>query len=409
MPRDGLPTPNLTLSNQEARRFILAHQHLWPPRKIKGKEGILSLFDRLGCIQYDTINIVGRNADLVLQSRVDKYRPNMLEELLYEERKLIDGWDKVASIYSVDDWPYFARKRAAVPGYHAERSQEAMEIAPELLETIRERGPLSSLDFKTDTKTDWFWAPTSLSRAALEFLYAWGKLAVHHKVNTRRVFDLTERLHPAEILSQEDPNKSEEAYQDWHVLRRIGSKGLATASAGEHWLGIHGVKSPQRKAALRRLVDQEKVIPVSVEGLDNQTLFIRASDLDTLNEAKGGRAPKAQAAFIAPLDNLIWNRKLINSLFNFSYIWEVYKPKAQREYGYYVLPVLYGDRLIGRVDPSFDKKKKILTITNWWWEEGVEPDDAMLNAIARCVKEFGRYLNASSIDIDPTAGLSIPL
>ncbi len=409
MPANDLPTPTLTLTNQEARRFMLAHHGLWPPRKLKGKEGILALFDRLGCVQYDTINIVGRNADLVLQSRVANYRPTLLEELLYQDRKLIDGWDKVSSIYRTEDWPYFERQRAAMPVYHAERSKDAMALAPQLLEAIRERGPLSPIDFKDNTKTDWFWAPTSLSRASLEILYAWGKLGVHHKVNTRRVFDLIERLVPTEILSKEDPNKTDQDYHDWHVLRRIGSKGLAASSTGEHWLGIRGVKTPERKAALRRLVEQEKVIPVSVEGIDNQTLFIRITDLDTLNAVKGQRASKAQAAFIAPLDNLIWNRKLTNLLFKFSYAWEVYKPKTQREYGYYVLPVLYGDRFVGRVDPTFDKKTRVLTITNWWWEEGVIPDDALLQAIARCIKEFGNYLDVSSIEINPTSGLSIQL
>lgn len=409
MPTNDLPAPALTLSNQEARRFMLAHHHLWPPRKFKGKEGILALFDRLGCIQYDTINIVGRNADLVLQSRVAKYRPDLLEELLYQERKLIDGWDKVSSIYRTEDWPYFERQRATMPVYHAERSKDAMDIAPQLLEAIRERGPLSSIDFKDDTKTDWFWAPTSLSRASLEILYAWGKLGVHHKVNTRRIFDLIERLIPAEILAQEDPNQTDQDYHDWHVLRRIGSQGLTAHSSGEHWLGIRGVKTPQRIAALRRLVEQEKIIPVSVEGIDNQILFIRVADLDTLNAIKDKRAPKAQAAFIAPLDNLIWNRKLTKSLFNFSYTWEVYKPKDQREYGYYILPVLYGDRFIGRVDPAFDKKTRVLTITSWWWEEDVVPNDAILNAVTRCVKEFGQYLDASKIEIKPASGLSIQL
>ncbi|MHA2428515.1 MAG: DNA glycosylase AlkZ-like family protein, partial [Candidatus Hermodarchaeia archaeon] len=123
-------------------------------------------------------------------------------------------------------------------------------------------------------------------------------------------------------------------------------KGLVTLTSGEHWNGIRGVKAPQRRAIVKRLAEQGKVIPVSAEGLEGQTFFMRESDLVTLNSIKGKRAPKAQAALIAPLDNLMWNRKLVQSLFGFSYVWEVYKPKAQREFGYYVLPVLYGDRFI---------------------------------------------------------------
>lgn len=407
MANTPLPTPSLALTNQEARRFMLSRLHLWPPRKLRGKKGILSIFDRWGCIQYDTINIVGRNADLVLQSRIDRYRPSMLNRLLYEDRALIDGFDKVASIYKTSDWPYFARQRAAMPVFHEERSKDAMELAPKLLKAIRERGPSSSLDFKDDNKTEWFWAPTSLSRASLEILYAWGKLGVHHKVNTRRVFDLIERLLPADILAQKDPNKTLKDYHDWHVLRRIGSAALVSLNAGEHWLGIRDAKAPERRAAIQRLVDKGEVIPVAVEGLDKQTLYMRTSDKPTLDSVQQTRAPKAQAAFIAPLDNLMWNRKLIDWLFDFSYVWEVYKPKAQRQYGYYVLPVLYGDKFIARVDPGFDKKTKVLTINGWWWEDSIKPSQAMLNAIARCILEFGRYLEAVEININPALDLAI--
>jgi len=399
MAKNDLPAPTLTLSNQEARRFMLAHHYLWPSQKLRGNDGILTIIKRLGCIQFDPINVVGRNTDLVLQSRIVDYNPSLLYELLYESRQLIDGWDKGASIYSVNDWPYLSRQRDAMPVYHAERSNEAMEIAPRILETIREEGPKSSLDFKDETKTDWFWAPTSLSRASMEILYASGLLGVHHKVNTRRVFDLIERLMPAEILTQEDPNNTDEEYHNWHICRRIGSMGLASPTTGEHWQGIRGVKTPKRKAALRRLVERGDVVAVSVEGLENQTLFMRSSDLDKLDAVKEKRAPNRKAALIAPLDNLIWNRKLIKNLFNFEYTWEVYKPKTQRKYGYYVLPVLYGDRFVARVDPAFDKKKKILTITNWWWEEGVEPDDAMLTALARCLREFSKYLDAVKVEL----------
>jgi len=409
MPISDEPSPAITLSNQQARRFLLAHHNLWPPRRLKGKEGILSLFDRLGCIQFDPINVVGRNPELVLQSRVANYRPSWLESLLYEDRRLIDGLDKVASIYKAEDWPFFARYRSAVQKYHAEHSKDTMTLGSQLLEAIRERGPSSSLDFKSDVKTDWAWGPTSRSRAALELLYAWGKLGVHHKVNTRRVFDIIERLLPTDILIQEDPNTTIENYHDWHVLRRIGGKGLASLSAGEQWLGIRRLKAPQLRASVKRLEEQGAIIPVAVEGVENHTFYMRASDVDTLDSVRGKRGPKARAAFIAPLDNLMWNRKLIQGLFDFSYIWEVYKPPAQREYGYYVLPVLYGDRFIARVDPRFDKKTRVFTINNWWWEEGITPDDAMLEAIVKCVEAFGRYLDASEIIINPEADLPIRL
>jgi uncharacterized protein YcaQ len=116
--------------------------------------------------------------------------------------------------------------------------------------------------------------------------------------------------------------------------------------------------------------------------------------------AQAAAAP--EAALIAPLDNLLWDRKTINRLFDFSYMWEVYKPKEKREYGYYVLPVLYGDRFVARLDPSFDKKTRVLTIDNWWWENDTQPDQALTDALSRCLGDFMDYLEAEELQYSRT-------
>jgi uncharacterized protein YcaQ len=404
MASNQLPSPKITLTNQEARRFTLAHQYLWPPRKIKGKPGILELFNHLGCVQFDTINVVGRNADLVLQARVKDYRPTLLEELLYQDRLLIDGWDKVASIYQTNDWRYFSRHRQYMSDYHHRRSSEVAEHIPQILSAVEENGPISSLYFKDFPKTDWFWSSTSLPRAVMETLYVEGQLGVARRINTRREFDLIDRLVPAEILNQEDPNQNEEAYHEWHILRRIGSMGLASPASGEHWQGIvHLRTATKRSEVLSRLTEKELITPVTVEGLENRTMFMRTSDLEMLETMKNSKPPKFQASFIAPLDNLIWNRKLVGELFNFKYVWEVYKPKTQREYGYYVLPVLYGDSFIARVDMKLDRKTNILNILNWWWEKGAKRDDNITQSITDCFLAFKDYLGAEKFEIDPSA------
>ena len=128
--------------------------------------------------------------------------------------------------------------------------------------------------------------------------------------------------------------------------------------------------------------------------------FAEAGDTTFCATENGGTPPdppEPQAAFIAPLDNLIWNRILIGFTFDFDYTWEVYTPAAKRKYAHYVLPVLYGDRFVARFEPAFDKKTREFTIANWWWEEGVRPDDAMCAALARCLGEFARYLNAGQV------------
>ncbi len=396
MPPSKMPTPQITLSNVEARRFILAHHNLWPPHQLRGKDGVLEYIQQVGSIQFDPINIVGRNPDLVLQSRVADYKPEFLDQLLYEDRYLIDGWDKMACIYATTDWPSFTYRRKFLRE-NPDPRKPPETILNETLAQIRQRGPLSSLDFKEYEKVDWHWGPTKAVRAAMEYLYGRGYLGVHHRVNNRRIFDLIKNLLPDALLNAPNPFSTIEDYQNWHVLRRVGSLGLAQTKSSEYWSGIIGVSSNERRKILNHLTAQGKVIPLAIEAFPDDILFIRAADLPTLEAVQNPSPSSDQAALIAALDNLMWNRGLIENLFGFRYRWEVYKPKAQREYGYYVLPVIYGDRFIARVDPAFDKKKRILTIQNWWWENEFEPDETMQAALLKCLATFSSYLGAKKI------------
>jgi hypothetical protein len=393
------PTEAITLTNRQARRAILAHQGLWPPHDLHGKAGTLDYIRRVGCLQFDPLDIVGRNPDLVLQARVADYRPAMLQELLYEDRKLVDGWDKDAAIYPVADWPCFQRHRAAARR-HPGKSPEAVEAAlPQIRAEIEARGPLSSIDVDLDRKVNWSWAPTRLARATLESMYAWGELIIHHRVHTRKVYDFAHRHLPEELLAALDPNETTEAYHDWYVRRRIGSIGLLWNRSGSAWLGMRGIKSKERTAALERLMAHGEVIQVEVEGID-PPLYLRSADKPRMDEALSALTPSPRAAILAPLDNLLWDRRFIEELFDFSYVWEVYKPAAERRYGYYVLPVLYGDRFVARFEPTFDQETGVLSIKGWWWEPDIQPDVTMQAALTECVRNFMRYVGTSALRIE---------
>jgi uncharacterized protein YcaQ len=200
---------------------------LLPPYEVYGKEGIIEFINRVGCIQFDPLNIVGNNPELVLQSRVKDFRPNLLQELLYTDRKLLDGWDKMMAIYRTEDWPYFHyRQRDAAKRSQRRDSDVVKAIFPQVRKAIEKRGPLSSIDLDHDQKVDWSWGPTRLAKVALDDLYYLGELIIHHKVHTRKVYDLASRHIPAEVLSAPDPHKTGGHYHDWHVLRRIGGVGL---------------------------------------------------------------------------------------------------------------------------------------------------------------------------------------
>lgn len=393
---------DLSITKQQARRFLLAHQELWPPRCLSGKENILRFIYRVGCIQFDPLNIVGHNQELVLQSRIKDFCPVMLTELLYEDRKLLDGWDKNMSIYPVEDWPYFSRIREADRRHLSSRCPQAVSVAPQIMRHIEQHGPVSSADLQFEETVDWPWAPTRLSRAALESMYFWGDLVVHRKMHTRKVYDLARKHIPPDMYEAPDPNMTEAQYHEWYVLRRIGGIGLAGDRSGEAWLGISDMKAPQRATAFKHLMEQGKIMPVQVEDI-KLPLYLRIEDKSTLDRILAGDEPTAKAAILAPLDNLLWDRRLVKELFDFDYRWEVYKPATEREYGYYVLPILYGDRIVARFEPGRDKKGGIVVIKNWWWEPGVKPSAKLRTELKRCFGMFLKFLDASTIQVEAPA------
>ena len=387
----------MKLTKKQARQFILTYQNLINPRTLQGKKGVLDYIKQVGCIQYDPLNMVGYNSNLVLQTRIENYRPEYLEELSYTDRKLLDGWDKNMSIYSLDDWPYFQRYREEAYQRYGHNSDSITEILAEVRETLKKNGPKSSLELKFDSIVDWAWAPTRAARAALESMFFWGELIVHHKVGTRKYYDLAEKNLPAALISSPDPNKTLEDYLDWHVKRRIGAIGLLWGRPSDAWLGIHWMKSKERIAAFSRLEKKGEILSIEVEDIE-YPFFIRKEEVVLLDQTINEINP--QVSFIAPLDNLLWDRKLIKEIFGFEYTWEVYKPVSERKYGYYVLPVLYGDKFIARFEPKFNRKTKILEIINWWWEPDTVISEDLQKAIIICFDHFSNYLGATGIKIN---------
>ncbi len=394
---------SMTITKTQARRFLLAHQGLGPPQGLTGKEGILDHIRRVGCIQFDPLNIAGRNADLVLQARIAEFRPAMLSELLYQDRRLLDGWDKNMSIYGLEDWPFFERRREAARRSPRRTADAIQAILPAVREAITERGPLSSLDLDFNQTIDWSWAPTRLARAALESMYTWGELIIHHKVNTRKVYDFAEHHIPRPLLTRADPNPTEEEFHDWYVLRRMGGIGLVWEKAGDAWLGMYDIRSPERKAAISRLLEQGKITEVRISGIPTP-LYMRSEDRPGLAGIMETDPPRPRAAILAPLDNLLWDRRLVQELFDFEYKWEVYKPVAERRFGYYVLPILYGDRFVARFEPVRDTKSNSLLIKNWWWEEGVKQSARMHAELQRCIKRFMNFLEVDELRVHEQAG-----
>ena len=388
----------IEITKKQARQFILAYQNLLPPRQLEKKKEIVEFIKKVGCIQFDPLDKVGYNPHLVLQSRYKNYSPKLLEELLYDDRKLVDGWDKNMSIYSVEDWPYFQRNRDKAKEKYEKKTELVNEIIPKVRKEIEAKGPLSSIDLDFDKKVDWSWAPTRAARAALESMYSWGELIIYNKIGSRKVYDFTEKYLSDDILLTSDPNKTQQEYYKWYVKRRISSIGLLWSLSGGAWLGIDGLKKKERVKAISELLEEEEIKEVKIKGLKN-TFYINRKDIGLLNKIMNGIEIEPEVSFIAPLDNILWDRKLLKRIFDFEYVWEVYKPVSERQYGYYVLPVLYGDEFVARFEPEYDKENKELIIKNWWWEEESYKNEEFKNKLDKSYQNFLNYLGGNDINI----------
>lgn len=394
------------LSLKTARRFLIAYHGL-DRYSEKGREtSILDYFRKVGSVQFDPLDICGRNAELVLQARVRNFRPSDLYKLLYSKRELTEGWDKMMCIYNMHEYPYFRRRRQRDMAYYmSDHCRDIREISGQIKESIREQGPLSSLDLDIEGKIDWAWAPAKLSKAALEILFYSGQLAIDNRIHSRRVYDLAENIIPEEIYGQEDPHLHDDDHNDWRVLRRIRALGLYYDRSGDGWLGM--IKKKEREPSLKRLTEKGLLIPLSLEGLD-YNFYIPSDQYDLLKAVEDGRRKISRnVRFLAPLDNFMWDRFLIEKLFDFQYRWEVYKPAVEREYGYYVLPVLYGDKIIGRFEPVREKKEKVIKLKGWWWEPGVKIDQSLRTSVEKSLISFASFLD-SEIDMAKEMNLIFP-
>ncbi|KJD46252.1 DNA glycosylase AlkZ-like family protein [Paenibacillus terrae] len=392
----------IQVSQEEMRAYLLAYQGLTSLKPLADEVVIVDFIKKVGCIQYDPLNMVGRNPDLMLQSRFTNYDPVILEHLLYGKQKLIDGWDKMMSIYSVEDWPFFQRLRASkvreMEGILAYRqSLEAIQYVDEVKAFIESHGPASPLKLDLGNAKNGRWGHGKLSSAAMDYMWNAGTLSVKEKKNTQKIYDLTEKLLPKEILDQIDPFENDHDFYKWYFKRRIGGIGAYWDRNGGGWLGHFVSDKPLRTKILHELFEEGELSKVKVAGI-KETFYMKTEDVTFYNHMKSDFNKTVH--FLAPLDNLLWDRKLIKDLFHFEYSWEVYRPVSMRKYGYYVLPVLYGNQLVARFEPDMHRGTEPLRIKNWWWEEGYEVTDAVVESVREALQAFCSYLKADGLSQD---------
>jgi Uncharacterized protein conserved in bacteria len=362
-------------------------------KRFSNVQGVVDYVRQAGCIQYDPVDACGRNADLTLQSRVNDYRKKMLYEALYEKRALVDYWDKNMAIFPVEDWPLFTRKRKGFQQADLRSEKEIQTLGDKVRAFLKARGPSFSGDLDMKEKVDWYWSETSAARAVLEALYFRGELGIHHKRGTQRCYDFMENLLPETLLKTPDPNLKDEDYYAMRLKRRIGAVGLLWNKPSDAFLGIENFKGDARNAAFEALIQAKEIKSVCIEGFKAPVYYL--SEDESLFEKNAPMEERTE--FIAPLDPMMWDRKLIKALFDFDYKWEIYTPEVQRKFGYYVLPILQGDKMVGRIEMHTQVKKSQLTVRNIWYEKGVKADKW---AIKARIKQFAEFSETKEIIYD---------
>jgi len=381
------------LSPETARILAVVKQGLHQRPPAADKEALLTAVRRIGLLQLDTIHVVARSHYLVMLSRVGLYDPADLDALLYPDRLLFEQWAHAACLIPVEDYAHFApviqarRDRPLYGDWSIRRlGDDPQGVLDTVLDRIRQEGPLGSKDFEDprgQRGTWWDWKP---AKAALEVLFEQGHLMVDRRVNFHRRYDLAGRVLPA---SAEPPRYTTKDWRCWAALRSVSCLGVATAG---HASDYYRQRKPVTRATLEKLAAEVAVVPVAVEGW-KEAAYLHPDDLPLVEDIEAGAHQPTLTTFLSPFDNLTWDRQRLRDLFGFDYRIEMYTPAKQRQYGYYVMPILHRGRLVGRLDPKADRQSRTLIVRAIYLEPGEPLTDELVAGIAGALREFMAFHN----------------
>lgn len=378
----------IKVSKAQLRDFYVNYHGFGEFFELDGQTAVDRIFGRLGSVQFDPLNVCGRNAELVLFSRNRNVTKDDLFKSLYERRTLADAWDKMMCIIPSAQLPQFKYVRERMTDEYSltinHRAQnECYDFMDDVYSYIDEHGPVLVFDIPSRRTNDGRWGSTKIANVCCEYLWFGGRIAVAYKKGVVKAYDITERVFGAAADINAFDDKDE--FLRWYVKRRVSAVGALWNKNGGGWLGPFLEKTESRTPALNALVERGELIPVEVEG--EKAPFYICSGAERFFEP----APRDRAIIVAPLDNLIWDRKLVKSVFGFDYTWEVYVPAAKRKFGYYVLPIVIGNRFVGRFEPRQYKTGEPFDINKIWYEPDHTPtadDIDMIHAELRRLAAF---------------------
>lgn len=372
-----------TLTNLQARRLALVAQGLWGKRMFPGgMQGVLQAFERLGYVQIDPISVICRAHHHVLWNRCKEYDPQDLESL-QREQQVFEYWSHAAAYLPMSAYPSCKVMMTEIiqkPKHWFKRDLTVMDA---VLTRIQREGALFARDFVDGGKKKGVWS-IGVMKQALHELFMMGKLGIVARDGIQKQFDLAEKAIPGEYLSAQITRF--EFAKDL-VMRALQAHGLAMASEIAY---LRKGWKPAVEKAIQALQQEGRILPVLIDG---RTYFSTAAWLDNIPN----RVPRKRAVFVSPFDNLIIQRKRLEQFFGFSYQAEIYLPAAKRKYGYFSMPILWGDRFVGRIDPKADRKNKQLLIQNLMLEPEHVGDDNLYDGVVKSLREFARFNKCETI------------
>jgi uncharacterized protein YcaQ len=371
------------ISLSTAQKLAIAGQGLDGGWKLPaGKEGVARAVEKLGYVQIDTIAVVERAHHHTLWARRADYRPDMLHQLQAEDRRVFEYWSPAASYLPMRDYRY------SIPGMRGRaRSGRAKrfldgnrKLVRHVLDRIRAEGPLASADFAAPAGKKrgswWDWKP---AKQALEMLFNTGELMVTERRNFQRLYDLTERVLPDWVDTTVPP--ADEAMRA-RVRRILATQGVSALTGW--WLGNReGVDR-----AARELVEAGEATPVTIAGLDGpRPYYARIESLESVRR----RRSRPKVHILSPFDNLVIRRGPLRLLFDFDYKLECYTPAVRRKHGYFCLPILWGRRFIGRLDPKAQRKERTLVVRKLTFEPGFTEYDRVASNLAAKLRAYAAF------------------
>ena len=394
----------MTVPARVARRFVLGTQGIWPGRRWSGPDGVNQAMRAVEHLQLDPLNITARSQDLMLHARVADYEPEAWQHHAYGLRQFFD-WGGWLAVRPMDELPYFRRymlDNREDPQLAAWLRDHA-GLLTEMRHALREEGPLSNRDFAMDARTRVeSYRGRKDSAVALYNLWRIGDVMIHDRNRFERVYDLTERIAPAELIYEASAHDTER----FMMLKNVAFDGLRDDRGTYPIPGAYKV-GPAR-TLLQELAADGSLTEVTVEGQRGKH-YVLSSHLPLLEELMQERVPAAwlplgqttleAVTFLAPLDP-VSARGRSAKLFGFEYVWEVYKPLEKRKWGYYVLPILWGDALVARTDLKLDRTTNTLEVLGFWLEDPATGKDGdFAAALGRGLGNLQRFVGADKLDL----------